>query len=176
MKIKKIFLLIPFFSLLYSGIVHAHCPLCTAGAAVAAGGALWLGISKIVVALFIGAFAVSMGWWIGNKIKKQYVPYQKHFLVLISFLLTVIPILPIVKDIFPIYISLAGGYGSLLNRTYIIDKALLASLLGGAVIYISPWVSSKITGLRNGKFIPFQGIIITFIILFILGGLIQLLL
>ena len=35
--------------------VSAHCPLCAMGAGAAAVGAVWLGISKVVVGLFIGA-------------------------------------------------------------------------------------------------------------------------
>ena len=57
MNVKKIFL-VPFLFIFMVDEVLAHCPLCTAGAAVAVGGAAWLGVSKIIIGLFIGAFAV----------------------------------------------------------------------------------------------------------------------
>ena len=71
---KNIFLVLSSFIFLgfFSEFVSAHCPLCTAGAAIAAGGAIYLGVSVIVVGLFIGAFAVSTGWWVAKIIKKQY--------------------------------------------------------------------------------------------------------
>lgn len=153
--------------------VSAHCPLCTVGAAAAAGGALWLGVSKVVVALFIGAFAVSMGWWLGRMVKKKYIPFQRTLIIIASFLLTVLPILPIMKAISPFYLNLYGGYGSLLNRTYIIDVSLIASIAGGLLVSISPSISKKLTNLMRGKKIPFQGIIITFALLLISGLIVQ---
>jgi hypothetical protein len=159
--------------ILMAGNVMAHCPLCTAGAAVAAGGAMWMGVSKIVIGMFIGAFAVSMGLWFGRMVKKQYVPFQKTLIVALSFLLTVLPIIPLVTTIYPLQIYLAGGYGSLLNRIYIVDLALIASLFGGAIVTISPGLSKKITKLR-GKTIPYQGVALTMLLLVAFGAAIQL--
>lgn len=161
-------------SVLSSHLVRAHCPLCTAGAAVAAGGAVWLGVSKVVVSLFIGAFAVSMGFWFSNVLKKQYIPFQRLIIILASFLLTVIPILPIISSLSPLYISLTGDYGSLLNRTYLLNLSLFGSIFGGLIVCSTPSISNKITKLRKGKIIPFQGVILTFILLLIIGAIIQL--
>lgn len=166
--------LIPFFSLPFILLesVSAHCPLCTAGAAVAAGGALWLGVSKVVVSLFLGAFAVSTGWWVSNMIKKKYIPLQKQLLILASFLLTMIPILPMMTSIQPLYISWAGDYGSWLNRTYVLDMSLYSSIFGGLLVCIMPSISKRITNLRN-KTLPFQGVILTLLLLLIVGVAIQ---
>ena len=90
-KIKKSFLW-PFLLFFLAPAVKAHCPLCTMGAA-AVGGALYLGISTIVVGFFIGAFAVSTGWWVSQIIKKQYFPCQKWLLIISSFILTIIPMM-----------------------------------------------------------------------------------
>ena len=57
---KKLFSLF-LLPILFFQAVKAHCPLCTVGAGAAAAGAIWLGVSKVVVALFIGGFAMSMG-------------------------------------------------------------------------------------------------------------------
>lgn len=172
---KKLFSL-PLLATLSISFVSAHCPLCTAGAAVAAGGALWLGVSNIVVAMFIGAFAISMGLWFSKLIKKKYIPYQNFLIVISSFLLTILPILPIISNehqVLPLYISLVGDYGSLLNRTYLINFSLFSALFGGFLVFISPSISKSISKLRNGKIIPFQGVVITLTILIITGIMMQ---
>ena len=140
---KKLFAFFPFLLLMQNA--YAHCPLCTAGAAVAAGGAAWLGISKAAIGIFIGAFAVSTGWWASNLLKRKYIPFQKQLLILFSFVATIIPLMPLMESIYPVYISWAGDYGSLLNRTYILNLFLAGSILGGFTVCIMPWLSKKIT-------------------------------
>src|SRR3990167_8283639 len=156
MKLKK-FLGLPLFLALAQS-AYAHCPLCTVGAAAAAGGAAWLGVSKIVICIFIGAFAVSIGWWVSNLIKKQYVPFQKPLIILFSFATTVFPLLglEVMRSNYPALISFFGDYGSLLNRTYILNLFLIGSILGGLIVSITPWLSRKITIMRNGKMLPYQ--------------------
>lgn len=173
MRIKK-FLGLPLFLALMQS-AYAHCPLCTVGAAAAAGGAAWLGVSKIVIGIFIGAFAVSIGWWVSNLIKKQYIPFQKPLIILFSFATTVFPLLGlnVMQSIYPVYVSLAGDYGSLLNRTYILNLFLIGSVIGGFIVSLTPWLSRKITIIRNGKMLPYQGIMLTFILLIISSAIIE---
>ncbi|MBI2650860.1 hypothetical protein HYX01_00105 [Candidatus Woesearchaeota archaeon] len=176
-KTLKLILLSPFlFLLFFTEIVHAHCPLCTVGAMAAAGGAAWLGVNKAVIGIFIGAFAVSTGWWIANLLKKKYIPFQKPFLIILSFATIVIPILPmpVMESNYPLYLSFAGDYGSLLNRTYVINLFFAGSILGSIIVCITPWLSKKISEIGNGKLIPFQGILLTFILLIIAGISLQL--
>ncbi len=149
--------------------VMAHCPLCTIGAGAAAGAAVWLGVSKVVVALFLGGFAVSMGMWFARIIKKDYIKYQKAVIILAVFLLTFIPLLPIVKAIGPLYLSFIGEYG----KTYAVNYSLVSGLFGGLLVFISPFLNKKIKDKRNGKGIPFQGTIVTLTLLIIAGLLIQ---
>ena len=149
--------------------VSAHCPLCTIGAGAAAGGAIWLGVSKVVIGLFIGAFAMSMGMWFSRIIKKQYIPFQKTAIIGIVFLTTVLPLLPIFSAIGPLYISFMGIYGT----TYAVNYSLASSFLGGIITFISPGLNKKIKEKRNGKGIPFQSILITFMLLAISALLIQ---
>ncbi len=173
MKIKK--LLAPLLALpILSTSVYAHCPLCVVGAAAATGGALWLGVSKVVVALFLGAFAVAVGWWIARIIKKQYVPQQKAILVISSYLMTLLPILPILDQTYPFYLTLFGGYGTLFNRVYLLNLSLFSSILGGIIIIAGPPLSETLSKFRNGKFLPFQGIIITLVLLLMIGVVLQL--
>jgi len=164
-----------FFLPFFIKSVNAHCPLCTAGAAVAAGGAAWLGVNNAAIGVFIGAFAVSMGWWVSNLIKKKYVPFQRQLIIAISFLTTIPPLMPIMKGIYPILISIVGAYGSLLNRTYLINAFLMGSIIGGFIVSITPWLSKKITDACKGKTLPYQGITLTFGLLAIAGILLQIL-
>jgi len=173
---KKIFLFIFISGLFYFIIIknaEAHCPLCTAGAAGAVGIAAWLGVSKIILGLLVGAFGISTGWWMTRLIKKKIIPYQDTIIILASYLLTIIPILPLVSEPYAYYVSIMGGYGTLLNRTYLIDLSFITSIFGGIIVALAPSISKKITKMRNGKMIPYQGIGITFGLLFIFSLIIQ---
>lgn len=165
-------LILFFFLLVFTGYASAHCPLCTAGAGVAAAGAAYLGVAKPVLGLFIGALGVSMGWWMAKKIPKKYIPYQKEVVTIASFLLTIVPILPVVGQQKAFFIGLAGSYGSLLHNTYMYDISFLTSVIGGLVVTFSPSISGKITEIR-GEHIDYQGIIVTFTALLVLGLVIQ---
>ncbi|PIN91743.1 hypothetical protein COU61_01865 [Candidatus Pacearchaeota archaeon CG10_big_fil_rev_8_21_14_0_10_35_13] len=149
--------------------VMAHCPLCTIGAGAAAGAAIWLGVSKVVVALFIGAFAMSMGMWFSRLIKKKYVPFQKTLIITIIFLTTVFPLMPLFSAIGPLYIPFIGAYGA----TYALNYSLGSSLLGGGITLISPGLNKKIKEKTKRGF-PYQGIVLTFSLLLIASLVIQL--
>ena len=151
--------------------VMAHCPLCTIGAGALGAGAIWLGISPVVVALFIGAFAMSMGMWFARVIKKQYVPFQKILIVAIIFFTTVIPLIlmPIFKALGPLYLSFIGDYGT----TYVFNYSLASSFLGGLIVLSTPSISKFITKKRNYKTLPFQGTLLTLALLVVVGVLIQ---
>ena len=162
-------LMLALFLFLQATIVLAHCPLCTVGIAAAAGGAAYFGVDKAVIALFVGAFAISTGWWVGRKIKKQVIPHQLFWIILLSFVLTVIPLLPLLTTVYPLPIFLTGDYGSWLNRTYVINLGLITSIVGGVVVSIAPWLSAKISAMRQGKTIPFQGVLLTIGLLILLS-------
>lgn len=168
-----------FFSFIFlAETIKAHCPLCTIGAGAVAGGALWLGINEIIVALFLGGFAMSMGIWFSKIIKKEYFSYQNILIAIMVFASTLLPILPLITsehNVYPVYLSISGDYGSLFNRTYLIYKTLLSGLFGGFLILSSPSLSRQIIKLRNGKIIPFQGVALTLLLLIITGGILQIL-
>jgi len=169
MLAKKILPIILSLPIILMETVSAHCPLCTVGAGAAAAGAVWLGISKVVVALFIGAFAMSMGMWFSKIPKKKYIPLQTTLIVGLIFLTTVLPLLPLMKSIGPLYLSFIGEYGA----TYAFNYSLASSILGGFIVFVSPTINKKIKNKRNGKGIPFQGMIITFSFLLITSVIIQ---
>ena len=168
-KVKLLFLT-PILAIFSLKIVSAHCPLCTVEAGSAAGASVWFGVSKIIVALFIGAFAMSMGMWFSNLIKKKYIHFQKTIITLVVFLTTVLPLLPIFNAVGPLYIPFIGNYG----LTYAFNYSVASSLLGGLVVFISPKLNNKIKEKRNGRGIPFQGILLTFLILSVIALIIQL--
>lgn len=167
-----------FLLLMVSKLVSAHCPLCTAGAALAAGTATWLGVKVTIIGLFIGAFATSLGFWVSNVLKKKSKKYfflQTPLIVILSFLLTLIPIMPIVKsDSMPIKVWITGEVGSFLNKTYWINKFLLGGVIGLLIVVLSPSLSKGVTKIRKGKIFPFQGVIITLSLLIITALIIHL--
>jgi len=156
--------------------VYAHCPLCTAGAALAAGGAAYFGVSTIIIGLFLGAFAVSMGFWVSRLIKKKYIPFQRTLIILTSFATTIFPLMKVIEGFHPFFISLIGSYGSLLNRTYLVNDILIGSLLGSIIVIAAPFLSSTLTRFRNNKILPFQGVIITLSLLAVSSLIVELIL
>ncbi|HIH05341.1 TPA: hypothetical protein HA228_03940 [Candidatus Woesearchaeota archaeon] len=152
--------------------VSAHCPLCTVGAAAAAGGAAYFGVGKGAIGVFIGAFAVSMGWWIGNMLKRQYIPYQKPALILLSVITTVLPLAPLLSETRALYIPWIGAYG----KTYALNAYYAGALLGGAITCMTPWMSRKMSSWRGNRTLPYQGIVLTLALLVGAGAIMQLLL
>lgn len=164
--------LTPIAALLAIPSALAHCPLCTIGAAAAAGGAAYFGVDQAVIGLFIGAFAISIGSWTGRVIKRQFLRWQKEILMAASFLLTVIPILGLMDQVHALPVLLAGEYGGWLNRTYLLNSFLVGSVIGGAMVVVSPSLSAWVTGLRR-KQIAYQGIMITFALLVVWAAILQ---
>ncbi len=167
MDARRIFLLV------FAGFadsVQAHCPLCVAGAAAAAGGAKLLGVNTAAVALFLGAFAMALGFVLADKIKKTYLPFQNQLIIMLIFATTIGPLLPILGgDYVPFSIFLTCEYGSLFHTTYVIDLFLFGSIIGGAIILVTPSISKKITKLRGDATLPFQGLALTLVSLLLVG-------
>jgi len=171
MKKNKLFSLlfaIPLIIFLSKNVM-AHCPLCVVGAGAAGAAAVWLGVSKVVVALFLGAFAMSMGMWFARIIKKKYIPLQNFLIIVIIFFTTVLPLMPLFKALGPLYLSFIGDYGT----TYVFNYSLASSFLGGIIVLSTPSISKAITKKRNYKTFPFQGTLLTLILLILVGVLIQ---
>ncbi|GBD34786.1 hypothetical protein HRbin35_00537 [bacterium HR35] len=96
--------------------------------------------------------------------------------ILISFFSIVLPLKLYFYETGSFYLYLFGDYGSLFNRTYVYDKFLLGSIIGGIIILISPSISKKIIQLRQGKIFPYQGLIINFLLMILISIIFQLLL
>lgn len=157
--------------LLSAGSVFAHCPLCTAGIGAAAVSAGYFGLDASIIGVFVGAFGVSTGLWVGRKIKKSYIRFQLPLIVGASFFLTVIPLMGIIGDKLYVPVLWFGGYGSLLNRVYFVDKILFGSILGGITTLSAFWLHVAIKKVNGRVLVPFQGVIVTLLALAASGAL-----
>lgn len=154
---------------------HAHCPLCTAGAAVAAGLAALLGVKYGAIGVFLGGFATALGLWVSRLVQKQQIPWKNILLFLAVYLFTLLPLVPFTKDYSSRYISWGGDYGSLFNRTYLINWFIVGAIFGSLIVYFAPRLSVAVTKLRGGSTFKFQGVLLTFLILSITAFLMQVL-
>lgn len=148
----KLFLLL-LSMLLIVPFVSAHCPLCTGAIVAAAGTATYFGVDASIVGLFVGAFGVSTGLWIGRKIRKR-IPFQLSLIVLLSFVSTILPLFFMAGEqfMFPV------GF---LDRVFFFDKMIFGSFLGGIFVWPSFLIHEWIKKVRGRVFFPYQGIAIT---------------
>lgn len=156
--------------LLLPATAYAHCPLCTAGAGVVALGAAKLGVGPISVGIFLGAFAVALGLWVARLLKKQYVPKQKQVLAIFSFATTILPLQTVLADYTSVYVPFWGEYG----KTLLINTFLIGGIIGGVLILLSPYLSRKLALARGGAMYPFQGMVITLLLLVSAAAVIEL--
>lgn len=148
--------------ILFSNTVRAHCPLCSAGAGGAAALASALGIGLAVVGVFVGAFGVATGLLTARYLEGQYLSYQDQLVALGVALAIVLPVLPLMNETVPVYLSLVGEYGTMFNRVYLVNTYLVGVVVGTVVTYSMPAVSGWLSELR-GSTVPFQGFTLTFL-------------
>ena len=147
--------------------VLAHCPLCVGGAGAAAALASFLGVKYGAIGVFMGGFAVALSLLIANRLPEKF-KFQNVLVAWAIYLTTLIPLYPFLKGDFTVWAaSIAGDYGSMLNRTYLIDLFIVGSIIGSLIVLYSMKLSSYITQQRDGKMIKFQGLIITFVLLIV---------
>ncbi|MEX2368821.1 MAG: hypothetical protein WD552_00285 [Candidatus Paceibacterota bacterium] len=170
---KKLWLAIILLVGLMPKAVLAHCPLCTAAAGGLAILAASLGVSSVIVGILIGAFALALSLWLAGLVKKTYFRFQKSVLTIVIFLVTVLPIMPLVQDFSPLYVALFGEYGTWLHTTYTINLYLFGVAIGAVIVASAPYLSRLVTRLR-GKQLPYQGLIITLTLLVVASVIVQL--
>ena len=151
-------------SVLIPATALAHCPLCTAGAGLVFLGAYWIGVNGLTIGVLMGALALAFGLWMATLLKKKFVPQQDNIIGIFSWATTLIPLQEVFSDYTSIYIDWGGDYGTLFNRTYPLNLYLVGGIVGGLILYMAPWLSRSVSQWR-GKTIPFQGMIITFVLL-----------
>jgi hypothetical protein len=123
--------------------------------------------------LFIGAFAVALGLWVGRLVKRSFFPHQSKAIAAFSWVTTVVPLERLIPDYSSVYLTLGGPYGSLLNRTYVYNRFTMGGLLGGLLVLLAPTVSRALTRIR-GKNFSFQGMILTLGLLLTAAAMIEL--
>lgn len=148
--------------------VHAHCPLCTAAVGAAAVSAKYYGMDLSIIGLLIGAFGVSTGLWIGLKIK-NYFRFQLPVIVLLSFLLTALPLLYISDERIYLPVLWLGSAGSLFNKVYWINKILFGSVIGAIASVLAYLLHVHVKKIRGKVLFPFQGVAFTILSLAITG-------
>ena len=148
-------------AIISSESVMAHCPLCTAAVGAAAVSATYFGLDASIVGVFVGAIGVSLGLWFGKIIKKRYVKFQTPLIVAASFLLTVIPLLGVIKESLYLPALWFGPPGSVLNRIYFVDKLLLGSVLGALASFAAYWLHVYVKKIHGRVVVPYQGVIFT---------------
>ncbi len=150
------------FFIIFSGIVHAHCPLCTAATGAAVAVTRFYGIDDLVIGLFIGGFILSTTFWFDRVLRKrnrgaEYIPLQTIILISLGLVST----------------FLSFYWASLLDPSAPtllgINRLILGTIIGTAVSF-SAFEFHKFIRRRFGRsFIPFQGIVFTLLSLTLVG-------
>lgn len=156
--------------------VMAHCPLCTAGAAVGVGFARAYGVDDSIVGLLLGALIASSALWFNKWMKKKInFPFQETLLVIVSFLLIVVPFyyagliinFEMVKSMPEVHGMTGLGILGLAN--FGVDKLLFGIILGTLSIWGVFSFSEHITRKRGQRLFDYQGLIFMLASLLILG-------
>ena len=85
------------------------------------------------------------------------------FIVLASFLLTVLPV-SLGMDNEELYLPLMS-FG--INKVYWLDKLLFGSIIGGLLSFFGYIIHNKIKKVNGEVLLPYQGVLITLILLFV---------
>jgi len=122
-----------------------------------------------IIGLFIGAFGISTGLWVGRRIKKEYVKFQAFLIGMISFFLTILPLAKLTGETIYFPVLLFGNAGDLMNKVYWVNKIIFGGIVGGIAGLLAyglhEWVKRK----RGKVLFPYQGIAFTMALL-LLGG------
>jgi len=156
---------------LLPSLAHAHCPLCTAGAGILAVVAASIGVPVLVVSTLLGGAALSMGIWLGKVLKKKFIPYQRHVITWLVYFSTVIPLWPILKDYKTLYAPFLG-FDKYANKIPV-DLYAVGVIIGAIILLVTPYLSKKLSVVAGKQIIPFQGIVITLLLLIIVPLLIN---
>lgn len=144
----------------------AHCPLCAAATAGGVAATRVLGVDDTVTGTFVGGFVVSTGLWFNNWLKKkrngaEFLPFQAAIVLLLSVALTILTF----------YMAKLIGTPDPAFMLLGVDKLVLGTIAGTAVALGAFALHKWIKAANNGKVLmPFQGIIVTLLVLAATGA------
>jgi len=157
------FLAVAMVGIFVPSVTYAHCPLCTAGAGILAVIAVSLGVPALIISTLLGGFALAMGIWLAKLIKKKYIKYQDYFVAGLIYISTVLPLWPILKEYKTLYAPLFG-FDKYADKIPV-DIYLTGAVLGGLILLATPWISNAVSVYAKKQLIPFQGLLITLVLL-----------
>lgn len=147
MKKIKFSILLSLFGLLLARSVSAHCPLCVVGAGAGLSLSRVLGIDDSITGIWMAAFLGAMSLWIGNSLKKKYVPFQEFIIYIVIFATTIVSFYR-----FGLINEHNGLIGSL-------PKITFGMLTGGILFYLVDKGNALIKKVRGKVLFPYQPII-----------------
>ena len=142
-------------------IVHAHCPLCALAVGAGAMTASYYGMGLSAVGAFVGGLGIVLGMWTNNFVKQKHIPFQGTLIVGVTLGLTVMGLNSIPSQTLYLPFFVAGAPGTLLNKVYWVDKALIGAGLGAIAALAAHALHARIKKAMGKTFFPFQSIVLT---------------
>lgn len=140
-----------------AGAVSAHCPLCVVGASAGLSLSRILGIDDSITGVWIAAFLGALSLWMGNSLKKKYLPKQTELIYIGVFGLS----------LWSFYaFNLIDEHAGLIMG---IPKLTFGILLGGIVFYLVDVANAFIKQKRGKVLFPYQPIAFSLGAMFLLS-------
>lgn len=165
---KKYLILLAIVAILVPTTIYAFCPVCTVAVAAGVGLSRYLKIDDIITGTWIGAFMISLVFWLFNWMKSKKITQNYIFglSALAAYFITILPL------------YYAGIIGHPKNTLFGIDRLLDGMVIGTILFMLAIWNYSILKKRnKNHAYFPFQKIAMVVgylaIISFVFYGLIQ---
>lgn len=153
-----IFLLITAHQTIIAREALAHCPLCVAGTGAGLVLSRWLGIDDSISGVWIAAFLGATSFWLGNTLKKKYLPLQDLVIYLSVFGLT----------LWSFYaFNLIDNHAGLIMG---IPKLTFGIVTGGIVFYLVEVGNAFIKKKRGKVLFAYQPIVFSLVAILVLSA------
>lgn len=138
------------------GEVFAVCPICMMAVGAGVGVSRWLGISEVIMSLWIGAFLATFAGLLVKKIIKYFsFKGAKELLILAFYALALFAL------------RITGLMGAPGNTILGIDRVFLGIVIGTIVFLLAFYLHETIKNKRGKVLFPFQKVIIPLLALII---------
>ena len=116
----------------------------------------WLGIDDLVSSVWVGAFLVAVISWTLEFMKKHKWNFHDDGIV--------VTLVYLVLTFIPLYYAKIVGIPA--NQIFGIDKIILGSIIGAAVLFIGHWIHAYLKKINNNKsFFPYQRVAVPVVLL-----------